>query len=69
MQAGASLLEKLRDRRIGRGRLEKLDARIRRGQHGDVDFFGGDGFAMFYIQANAFIELNCRFQRLTAMPT
>ena len=58
VQAGAALFEELRDGRIGCGGLEKLDARIGRGQHCDVDLFGFNGFAMIYFEPDTFVELN-----------
>ena len=56
MQAGPALFEEFRDGGIrGRG-LQQLDARIGGRQHGDVDFFLRDGFAMGHGEAKGFVE-------------
>ena len=45
VQTGTAFFEKFSDGGIGRGGLQQLDARFARGEHGDFDFLGGDGFA------------------------
>src|SRR5438046_3098354 len=56
VQAGAALLEEFGDGGIGGRGLQELDARIAGWEHGDVDLFGGDGFAVSDGEAQGLVE-------------
>src|ERR1035437_8465339 len=63
VQSGPAFFEEPGDGRIGGGGLQQLNAAVAGGEHGDVNLFDGDGFAMGDGEAKGLVEGDGVFQR------